>query len=102
MVIMTFIEDGDEYIPLVNITDGEYIFEEDWIFSSNVKLLHIGSKETNKLRLIAFRKAEQENLILDENLQISDFDITVRNNNILEGIKNSLTDALNILDSLLK
>lgn len=87
IMMLLYIKVDGKYIPLVDIGTGENITEGLVVTNSEVDLEYLGTKKVNEVRLIAFRKNNADILKVNENLQITDLDITVRPWNFVEKVK---------------
>jgi hypothetical protein len=83
-IMLMYIKVDDTYVPLKDIERESNITEEVCYLETTVDLNYIGANKVNKIRVIVFRKNDVENLILDENLQITNLDITFSRWNIIE------------------
>lgn len=82
LIVMLYIKADGEYVPLLcwngTNTEKSNIIEEVLpAFTYHTNLLYLGLDKVNEVRIIAFRKNNAENLVLAENLQITDMGISV-------------------------
>lgn len=100
VVVLFYIKENGKYVPLYlidNKKEKSNMLEKDTTIVSYVDLLNLGSDKTNDIRIVAFREDDAENLVLGENLQITDIPITVRKN-IIEGVPFILNIVMNALE----
>ena len=99
VVILFFIKENGKYVPLY-LTDNKdektNKLEKETTIVSYVDLLYLGADKINDVRIAAFRKEDADNLVLGENLQITDISITVRKN-IIESVPFIWNRITNIL-----
>jgi hypothetical protein len=101
VIILFYIKSDGQYVPLylTDVPDSKtnMLVKESPLIVSYVDLLHIGSDKPNEVRIIAFRKEDANNLVLGENLQVTNLSIVVRKN-IIEGIPFIVNVVLNSLE----
>ena len=97
VVLLMYIKVDGEYVPLNDIHTKTNMSEE--IFTcANVDLKYLGSDKVNEVRIIAFKAENADKLVVDENLQISNLNITADPWTLGEKVKitiDSIKNALN-------
>lgn len=98
LIVLLYIKADDVYIPLI-CSNGTNVIEAGSVaFVSHADLLYLGSDKVNEVRILAFRKADAENLTPGVNLQITDKQITAKKTVIIPVQINtdSVLDALKL------
>lgn len=101
IMLMYIRQDEKNFIPLnkidpksetsINMVEGSRILKAD------VDLLHLGSDKVNDIRFMVLKKGDTKKLELGKNLQITPFQITVRNYNPIERIKMGFNDIMDLI-----
>jgi len=86
-VMLMYIKIDGTYVPLNDVERKTNITEEVSYLTTAVDLEYIGLNKVNEVRIIIFRKKDIDNLILNENLQVTNLDISFRRWNLIERIK---------------
>ncbi len=96
--LLIYDEQSDSYVDYKN-TDGASSWElgKYGIFIKEILLPDEGE---NKIRIVAYRKSQSDNLVLGKNLQVNNFTITVLNEDIKEKIKNGIQKITDILKGI--
>lgn len=97
VVMLLYIKIDGEYVALVDIDTGSNATVESGLTMSTVNLHYLGSDKVNDVRVIAFRRGNAGSLVLGENLQITDLQITVRPWNVVEKIEMGIHEVLDNL-----
>lgn len=91
-IMMMYIKEDGVYVPLNDIENDTNMTEEVCYLKTAVDLEYIGLNEVNEVRIIIFRKNDMDNLVLNENLQITNLDITFRRWNLIERVQFGLKE----------
>lgn len=91
-IMMMYIKEDGVYVPLNDIENDTNMTEEVCYLKTAVDLEYIGLNEVNEVRIIIFRKNDVDNLVLNENLQITNLDITFRRWNLIERVQFGLKE----------
>lgn len=83
-IMLLYIKIDGAYVPLNDVERKTNITEEIYYLNTAVDLEYIGSNKVNEVRVIIFRKNDADSLVLDENLQITNLEITFRRWNPVE------------------
>lgn len=83
-IMLLYIKIDGTYVPLDDVERNNNITEGVCYLNTAVDLEYIGINKVNEVRAIIFRKNDAENLTLDENLQITNLEITFRRWNPVE------------------
>jgi hypothetical protein len=83
-IMLMYIKRDGKYVRLKDVERKTNITEEICYLNTVVDLENIGQNKVNEVRVIIFRKNDVDNLVLDENLQITNFEITFRRWNPVE------------------
>lgn len=97
VVMLMYIKVDGEYVPLKDIDTGKNAARGPVMTNSTVDLKYLGSDKVNEVRIISFKKNDSKNLQLNQNLQITDYDITVRPWNLIEKINITYNEIKNNL-----
>lgn len=91
MMILLYIRRGGRFEPLLTLESRSLrdsnIIETQNIINAKVRLDNLGNDKVNELRVIAFRKSQVEDLVLGDNLQITDKRVVARNMSVVERIR---------------
>lgn len=95
-VMLMFIETEDGYKALYNTEarSETNVVKNICFMYAKVTLLNLGSDKHNDVRLVLFRKSDAADLILGENLQITDLRIIAKPYNVFERIRIGLDNVL--------
>jgi hypothetical protein len=102
IIMMMYIKVDGKYIPLCDIDTGDNITKGLIITNSKVDLKYLGVNKVNEIRIVAYRKSEAGRLQLNNNLQITDMDITVSPWKLVEKIKMTYDQLVNTVNELTK
>ncbi len=91
-IMMMYIKEDGVYVPLNDIENDTNMTEEVCYLKTAVDLEYIGLNKVNEVRIIIFRKNDVDNLVLNENLQITNLDITFRRWNLIERVQFGLKE----------
>ena len=91
-IMMMYIKEDGVYVPLNDIENDTNMTEEVCYLKTAVDLEYIGLNKVNEVRIIIFRKNDVDNLVLNENLQITNVDITFRRWNLIERVQFGLKE----------
>ncbi len=94
-IMLMYIKVDDVYVPLNDIEEESNITEEVCYLDTTVDLQYIGANKVNEIRAIVFRKNDVENLILDENLQITNINVSFSRWNPVERVFFELKQLFN-------
>ncbi len=96
VVMLMYIKVDGKYTALNDITTGTNMSEGSYLLpSSKVDLMYLGSGKVNDVRIIAFRKKDMDNLVVNETLQIFDLPITAPHWKLYER-RNYSTNSVNL------
>ncbi|NLM73028.1 MAG: hypothetical protein GX184_03225 [Clostridiaceae bacterium] len=84
VVLLMYIKIDGKYKPLEDVDSGDNYTIKPHHFSTKVDLEYIGANAVNEVRAILFRKSAADNLELNKNVQIVDFEIAVREWTLIE------------------
>ena len=85
--MLMYIKIDGTYVPLNDVERNSNMTEEVCYLKTAVDLEYIGLNKVNEVRIIVFRKNDCDNLVLNENLQVTNLDITFRRCNLIERIQ---------------
>ena len=100
VVVLFFIKENGKYVPLYltdNKSEKTNKLEKETNIVSYVDLLYLGADKTNDIRIAVFRKDDADSLVLGENLQITDIQITVPKY-IIEGMSLIWINVMNSIN----
>jgi len=79
VIMLMYIKVDGKYVPLVDVKRGTNLTQETYFLKTTVDLKYLSSSsKVNEIRIIAFKKNDIDNLVLDENLEITDMIKSVR------------------------
>ncbi|NLX63995.1 MAG: hypothetical protein GX022_04370 [Clostridiaceae bacterium] len=86
-VMLMYIKIDGTYVPLNDVERKTNITEKVSYLTTEVDLEYIGVNKVNEVRIIIFRKKDIDNLVLNENLQVTNLDISFRRWNFIEKLQ---------------
>ena len=94
-IMLMYIKVDNTYVPLNDVERNTNMTEEVCYLTTQVDLEYIGLNKVNEVRIIIFRKNDADNLVLNENLQITNLDITFRRWNLIERVQFGIREIFN-------
>jgi len=94
-IMLMYIKIDGTYVPLKDVERKTNMTEGVCYLKTAVDLEYIGLNKVNEVRIIVFRKNDIDNLVLNENLQVTNFDITFRRWNFIEKLQFELKNLFN-------
>ncbi|HHU90380.1 MAG TPA: hypothetical protein GXZ22_04910 [Clostridiaceae bacterium] len=94
-IMLMYIKIDGTYVPLNDVERNSNMTEEVCYLKTAVDLEYIGLNKVNEVRIIVFRKNDCDNLVLNENLQVTNLDITFRRWNLIERIQFGIREIFN-------
>ena len=88
LIMLMYIKKDGEYVPLNDVEIGSNLIEEPYYLETTVDLMYMGLNNVNDIRIIIFRKSDAANLIRNENVLITDLQISFRDWNLIEKVRN--------------
>jgi len=95
LIMLMYIKIDGTYAPLYDVERHTNMTEEVCYLKTAVDLEYIGLNKVNEVRIIVFRKNDAYNLVLNENLQITNVDITFRRWNLIERVQFGIKELFN-------
>jgi uncharacterized protein YxeA len=96
--LLIYDEKSESYVDYKN-TDGE----STWglgKYGFFIKEVLLPSEGVNKIRIVAYKESQEKNLIIGKNMQISNFNITVLNEDIKERLKNGIQKLADLVKNV--
>jgi hypothetical protein len=94
-IMLMYIKIDGTYVPLDDVERNTNMTEEVCYLKTAVDLEYIGLNKVNEVRIIIFRKNNADNLVMNENLQITNLDITFRRWNVIERVHFGIKEIFN-------
>lgn len=94
-IMLMYIKIDGAYAPLCDVERNTNMTEEVCYLKTAVDLEYIGLNKVNEVRIIVFRKNDADNLVLNENIQITNVDITFRRWNLIERVQFGIKEIFN-------
>ena len=94
-IMLMYIKIDGTYVPLNDVKENTNMTEGVCYLKTAVDLEYIGLNKVNEVRIIIFRKNNADNLVMNENLQITNLDITFRRWNVIERVHFGIKEIFN-------
>jgi len=94
-IMLMYIKIDGTYVPLNDVERKTNMTEGVCYLKTAVDLEYIGLNKVNEVRIIVFRKNDVDNLVLDENLQVTNLEISFRRWNFIEKLQFELKNLFN-------